>query len=172
MDPLTVSIHQPLLLLESTNQSVSNSIFLGVRTFLWLTDHLAPSLHGRSPRHERPVVGFSDPIGSNVGEITRKHPYLPDLMPFYLPCSSLSCQARAHSTRHRTARRPIPPRTRGGSESQPARKEQYFLDLMFLTNPLIIYSCLGPLPRRRPERFDINAPPIANRISSEPHRKH
>ena len=119
------------------------------------------------------MVGFSDPIGSGVGETTREHQYLPDPMPFYLPYSSLSCPARAHSTRPRTARRPIPPRTRSGIESQPARK--YFLDLMFLSNTLIIYSCIGPVPRRRPvidERFNINAPPVANRISSEPRREH
>ena len=65
------SIQQPLLLLQSTHQSVSTSIFLCVRTPFWLTDHLAPSLHGRSPRRERPVVGFSDPIG----EPTREHQY-------------------------------------------------------------------------------------------------
>ena len=41
-DPLTASIQQPLLLLESTHQSVSTTTFFRVGTFLWLTDHLSP----------------------------------------------------------------------------------------------------------------------------------
>ena len=90
------SIHQPLLLLQSTHRSVSTSIFLCVRTRLWLTDHLAPSLHGRSPRHERPMVGFSDPIG----EPTREHQY-----------SQISRLSTFLIARCRVQREPIPPVT-------------------------------------------------------------
>ena len=44
-----------------------------VTGFLWLTDHLAPSLHGRLSRHEAPIVSVP------VGETVREHYYLPDL---------------------------------------------------------------------------------------------
>lgn len=64
---------------------------------------------------------------------------------------------------------------RSASESQTARKDQYFLDLTFPSNPLIIHSCLGPVPRRRfatDEGLMINPPPVARRIASESHREH
>lgn len=49
------------------------------KAFLWLTDHLAPSLHDRSPGHEGPMVGGPTPIGNSVGEAARERQYLPDL---------------------------------------------------------------------------------------------
>lgn len=53
-----------------------------VMAFLWLTDHLAPSLHGRSSRHEAPIVSVPAPVGSSVGETVREHEYLPGLTLF------------------------------------------------------------------------------------------